>query len=208
MRGARFWIRVAQCAAALMVVAAGIFALWYRGTYNVWPGQQASTRIHWCGRDYESFAGTPQTRQQISSREHFPDSAGGPVSAAGLVPPEAVRRGRHRSPAAICQPAATLRDGGLPAHRPRSVSGVQPRRRPVTAWADQPVGHAAVQHCLWFGDEEAATGEHGSATCDPRAIARGRPRSRLELQYSPEWAPRSGREDQQLELPAASREPV
>ena len=71
MRGARFWIRVAQCAAALMVVAAGIFALWYRGTYNVWPGQQASTRIHWCGRDYESFAGTPQTRQQISSREHF-----------------------------------------------------------------------------------------------------------------------------------------
>jgi hypothetical protein len=38
MRGARFSIRVAQCAAALVVVAAGIFVLWSRGTYNVWPG--------------------------------------------------------------------------------------------------------------------------------------------------------------------------
>ena len=71
IRGARFWIRVAQRAAALLVVAAGIFALWYRGTYNVWPGQEASTRIHWCGRDYESFGGTPQTQRQISLQEHF-----------------------------------------------------------------------------------------------------------------------------------------
>ena len=71
MRGARFWIRVAQCAAALVVVAAGIFALRYRQTYNVWPGQQASARIHWCGRDYESLGGTLQTQQQISSQEHF-----------------------------------------------------------------------------------------------------------------------------------------
>ncbi len=71
MPGARFWIRVAQRAAALLVVAAGIFALWYRQTYNVWPGPEASTRIHWCGRDYESFGGTPQTQQQISSQNHF-----------------------------------------------------------------------------------------------------------------------------------------
>jgi len=42
--GARFSIRVARCAAVLVVVAAGIFVLWYRGTYDVWPGQQASTR--------------------------------------------------------------------------------------------------------------------------------------------------------------------
>src|SRR5213592_366389 len=68
MPGARFRIRVAQRAAALVVVAVGIFALWYRQTYNGWPGQEASTRIHWCGRDYESFGGTPQ---QISSHEHF-----------------------------------------------------------------------------------------------------------------------------------------
>jgi hypothetical protein len=71
MRSARFRIRVAQRAAALVVVAVGVFALWYRQTYNVWPGQEASTRIHWCGRDYESSGGTPQTQQQISSHEHF-----------------------------------------------------------------------------------------------------------------------------------------
>jgi hypothetical protein len=71
MRSARFRIRVAQRAAALVVVAAGIFTLWYRQTYNVWPVQEASTRIHWCGRDYESSGGTPQTQQQISSQGHF-----------------------------------------------------------------------------------------------------------------------------------------
>jgi hypothetical protein len=27
--------------------------------------------VHWCGRDYESFSGAPQTQRQISSREHF-----------------------------------------------------------------------------------------------------------------------------------------
>jgi hypothetical protein len=56
---------------ALVVVVAGIIAFWYRGSFNMWPGQGASTRIHWCGRDYESFGGTPQTQQQISSQEHF-----------------------------------------------------------------------------------------------------------------------------------------
>jgi hypothetical protein len=56
---------------ALVVVAAGLFALWYRQTYNVWPGQNAADRLHWCGRDYQSSAGPPQTRQQISSRDHF-----------------------------------------------------------------------------------------------------------------------------------------
>jgi hypothetical protein len=70
-RGTRFRIRVAQRAAALVVVAAGILTLWYRQAYNVWPGQEASTRIHWCGRDYESSGGTPQTQQQISSQQHF-----------------------------------------------------------------------------------------------------------------------------------------
>ena len=63
--------RVARGVLALVVVAAGGFALWYRQAYNVWPGQGASARVHWCGRDYESFGGSPQTRQQISSREHF-----------------------------------------------------------------------------------------------------------------------------------------
>lgn len=70
-RGARLRNTVTQRAVALVVVAAGIFALWYRGTYNVWPGQSASTRIHWCGRDYETSGGPPQTLRQISSIDDF-----------------------------------------------------------------------------------------------------------------------------------------
>jgi hypothetical protein len=35
----------------LTVLAAGGSAIWYRHTYNMWPGQDASTRVHWCGRD-------------------------------------------------------------------------------------------------------------------------------------------------------------
>jgi hypothetical protein len=71
MRGRRLWVRAVRGALALMVVAAGGIAVWYRQAYNVWPGQEASARVHWCGRDYESFSSAPQTRQQISSREHF-----------------------------------------------------------------------------------------------------------------------------------------
>jgi hypothetical protein len=39
MRGARFGIRVASGVLALMVVAAGGIAVWYRQAWNVWPGQ-------------------------------------------------------------------------------------------------------------------------------------------------------------------------
>ena len=69
-RGERFWIMVAQRAVALVVVAVGILTLWYRQTYNVWPGQEASTRIHWCGRDFQSFGGPPETQRQITSEDH------------------------------------------------------------------------------------------------------------------------------------------
>jgi hypothetical protein len=62
---------VAQRALALVVVAAGIFTLWYRQTYNVWPGQAASTRVHWCTRDYESSGNPTQTLRQISAQAHF-----------------------------------------------------------------------------------------------------------------------------------------
>ena len=70
----------------LTVIAAGGTAIWYRHTYNVWPGQGASTRVHWCGRDYESFGGPPQTRQQISSRQHFL------IHPVGEYPPLALSR--------------------------------------------------------------------------------------------------------------------
>jgi hypothetical protein len=80
-RGARFGIRVASGVLALMVVAAGGLAVWYRQAYSVWPGQGAAARVHWCGRDYESFGGPPQSWPQITSREPVP------VHAVGRYPP-------------------------------------------------------------------------------------------------------------------------
>jgi hypothetical protein len=48
-----------------MAVAAGAIALWYRAAFHAWPGQQGS-RVHWCGRDYESF-GSQETWAQITA---------------------------------------------------------------------------------------------------------------------------------------------
>ena len=115
--GGRFWVRVAQRAAGLVVVAAGIFALWYRQTYNVWPGQEASARVHWCGRDYESFGDPPQTRQQISSQEHFLIRAVGQYPPLAWSPRElfaAVVIGAPRtsvSPPPFCATVVYLRTG-------------------------------------------------------------------------------------------------
>ena len=116
-RGKRFWTGVAQRAVALVLVAAGIFALWYRKTYNVWPGQGASARVHWCGRNYESFGGPPQTQRQISSRDHFL------IHPVGQYPPLALSRqqllaavviGAQRktvSPPPLCAMVVYLRTG-------------------------------------------------------------------------------------------------
>ena len=73
--------RLAARILILTVIAAGGITLWYRQTYNVWPGQGASARVHWCGRNYESFGGPPRTQQQISSQEHFL------IRAVGQYPP-------------------------------------------------------------------------------------------------------------------------
>jgi hypothetical protein len=82
MRDGRLWSRAAVGRVLLlMIVAAGGFAVWYRAVYNVWPGQGASARVHWCGRDYESFGGPPQTWRQISAREPIP------IHAVGVYPP-------------------------------------------------------------------------------------------------------------------------
>ena len=78
--------RIAARILILTVIAAGGTAIWYRHTYHVWPGQRASARVHWCGRDYESFGGPPQTRQQISSRQHFL------IHPVGEYPPLALSR--------------------------------------------------------------------------------------------------------------------
>ena len=63
-----FLARIAVGLLALVLIA----AIWYRQTYNVWPGQEASARVHWCGRDYEIVGGPLQTWQQISSQERLP----------------------------------------------------------------------------------------------------------------------------------------
>ncbi len=81
MRGARLGTRVASGVLALMVLAAGGAAVWYRQVYNVWPGQGASGRVHWCGRNYESFGGPLRTWPQITSQEHFP------IRPVGQYPP-------------------------------------------------------------------------------------------------------------------------
>jgi hypothetical protein len=84
-RGGRFWTGVAQRAVALVLVAAGIFALWYHQTYMVWPGQAASAQVHWCGRDYQYQGGT-QTWRQITSQARWP------VRAVSWYPPLGLAR--------------------------------------------------------------------------------------------------------------------
>jgi hypothetical protein len=50
------------------VLAAGAFVFWYRATYNVLPGQGASTRVHWCGRNYEWAGRGTSTWAQLTAR--------------------------------------------------------------------------------------------------------------------------------------------
>ena len=75
--GTHFAARIAVGILALAVVA----TIWYRQTYKVWPGQEASTRLHWCGRDYENSGGPAKTWQQITSQERLP------IRPVGRYPP-------------------------------------------------------------------------------------------------------------------------
>jgi len=70
----------------LVVVGAGCFTFWYRAVYNVMPGQGASDRVHWCGRDYE-YEGSPLTRRQAWSQARWP------LQAEGSYPPLGLSRG-------------------------------------------------------------------------------------------------------------------
>ncbi|HEY3882666.1 MAG TPA: hypothetical protein VGM12_29120 [Trebonia sp.] len=49
--------RRAAAALAVLLLAAVLVTIWYRGTYHIWPGQAAGSRVHWCGRDYENDRG-------------------------------------------------------------------------------------------------------------------------------------------------------
>ena len=82
--GARAWAGPAYAAVLAVLVIAGGVTFWYRATYNVMPGQNASTRVHWCGRDYGSSGSSPQTWQQISAQQRPP------LRAVGHYPPLAL----------------------------------------------------------------------------------------------------------------------
>lgn len=53
---------------AVAILATGGSVVWYRATYNVWPGQRASARVHYCGRDYETAGGPSRSWQQITAQ--------------------------------------------------------------------------------------------------------------------------------------------
>jgi hypothetical protein len=65
----------------VMIVTALGLAVWYRATFNIWPGQSVSSRLRWCGRDYDEYGGPPQTLRQISAGQSYP------VRPVGQYPP-------------------------------------------------------------------------------------------------------------------------
>jgi hypothetical protein len=65
----------------LISVAAGGFIFWYRAYYNVWPGQDATARVHWCERDYQNDGPPAETWRQVTAENR------GPVRALGRYPP-------------------------------------------------------------------------------------------------------------------------
>jgi len=76
-------IRVVRAGVAIIVIAAAVIVVWYRGTYHVWPGQGAGSRVHWCGRDYENDEGpgSAETLKQAKAGSSLP------LRAAGDYPP-------------------------------------------------------------------------------------------------------------------------
>ena len=114
----RAWAMLTYGAVVAVLVIAGGFTFWYRAAYNVMPGQSASTRVHWCGRDYESSGSPPQTWRQISGQQRLPLRAVGHYPPLGLGGQE-------------CLP-------GLPQKRSGRPSGRRwPARRSSTCARDQ-----------------------------------------------------------------------
>lgn len=66
---ARAALRIGIVALVVIVVAAGVVSAGYRVTYNVWPGQGASARVHWCGRDYEYGGGAAWSWAEVTSKQ-------------------------------------------------------------------------------------------------------------------------------------------
>ena len=68
--------------ATLVVVVGG--AVWYRSYYNIWPGQDATQRVHWCERDYQDLGSPAQTWKQVTASS---SSSSAKVRAFGRYPP-------------------------------------------------------------------------------------------------------------------------
>lgn len=66
---------------AVVIVAAGGFTLWYRAYYNIWPGQDATARVHWCERDYQNDGPPTENWRQVSAVWRWP------VRDVGRYPP-------------------------------------------------------------------------------------------------------------------------
>jgi hypothetical protein len=116
MRSNSFWLRAACGLLALALLAACVFTLWYRKAYNVWPGQGASARVHWCGRDYETGPGPPLTWRQITADQHLPIRPVGEYPPLGLsrrelLAPILPARQAHVSPSGVCAVVIYLRAG-------------------------------------------------------------------------------------------------
>jgi hypothetical protein len=69
---------------ALVIIAAAAFALWYRASYNIWPGQRADARVHWCQRNYQED-GSPQPWRQVIAETSYPVRAVGDYPPLGLT---------------------------------------------------------------------------------------------------------------------------
>jgi len=65
----------------LLVLAVIGSVVWYRATYNIFPGQDATARVHWCERDYQNFGDPPETWAQVVARNQYP------VRDVGRYPP-------------------------------------------------------------------------------------------------------------------------
>jgi hypothetical protein len=72
---------LAYSVVTLVTVAAAGFTLWYRAYYNIWPGQDATARVHWCERDYQNDGPPVETWRQVTAEFRWP------VRDVGRYPP-------------------------------------------------------------------------------------------------------------------------
>jgi hypothetical protein len=54
---------------ALLLIAVGGTAAWYRATYHSWPGM-IPPAVHWCGRDYQ--IDSTETWAQVTAAQTWP----------------------------------------------------------------------------------------------------------------------------------------